>query len=321
MFEAYVAAQDMLSGGNPKEFDLKPPDIHLAAFLDDEKRPAPLRALALRMLRPDHPSAARPKLLKLLESPDPGLRLEAVRALVNRPEEDAQAALRKLVSDSDPVIRSEAVAGLAHSAPTSEETRKILLSKPDAQSLRSLSGAAADPAVKAELEKLSNEKAQVILGRRSAEPDWRKLGEETGDRAEGERVFFHPKGPQCFVCHRVNGRGGIVGPDLSNIGFSMDRKRLVDSILDPAREVAPMFVLWKVRKKNGDVVEGRLLFEDPAPPGHMLLINAQAQQSKVMNVDIEERQPSKLSIMPEKLQATMSGAEFRDLIEFLAGLK
>jgi hypothetical protein len=53
----------------------------------------------------------------------------------------------------------------------------------------------------------------------------------------------------------------------------------------------------------------------------MLLINAQAQQSKVMNVDIEERQPSKLSIMPEKLQATMSGAEFRDLIEFLAGLK
>jgi hypothetical protein len=322
MFEAYVAAQDMLSGGNPKEFDLKPPDLHLAAFLDDEQRPAPLRALALRMLRPDHPSAARPRLLKLLESGDAGLRLEAVRALVNRPEEDAQAALRKLAGDPDPVIRSEAIAGLSHSAATSEETRKILLAAaPGRQALRSLGAAASVPAVRAALGESSDEKALVLLGLRTREPDWRKLGEEPGDAAEGERVFFHPKGPQCFVCHRVNGRGGIVGPDLSNIGFSMDRKRLVDSILEPSREVAPMFVLWKVRKKSGDVLEGRLLFEDPAPPGHLLLINAQGQQAKVMNVDIEERQPSRISIMPEKLQATMSSAEFRDLVEFLSRLK
>ncbi len=321
MFEAFIAAQDFLAAGNPKELDLKGPEVHLALFLDDEKKPVALRALALRMLRPDHPSVARPRLLKLLENADPGLRLEAVRALVNRPEDDAQAALRKLASDPDPLIRSEAIAGLAHSAPGSEETRKILLSTPDAQALRSLSGAAADPAVKAQLERLGNEKAQVILGRRAAEPDWRMLGEEPGDPAEGERVFFHPKGPQCFVCHRVNGRGGIVGPDLSNIGFVMDRKRLVDSILDPAREVAPMFVLWRVKKKNGDVLDGRLLFEDPAPPGHLLLINAQGQQAKVTNVDIEERQPSKLSIMPEKLQATMTSGEFRDLIEFLSRLK
>jgi hypothetical protein len=82
-----------------------------------------------------------------------------------------------------------------------------------------------------------------------------------------------------------------------------------------------MFVLWKVRKKSGDVLEGRLLFEDPAPPGHLLLINAQGQQAKAMNVDIEERQPSKISIMPEKLQAAMSSAEFRDLVEFLSRLK
>src|SRR5207249_3576391 len=35
-----------------------------------------------------------------------------------------------------------------------------------------------------------------------------------GDPAAGEAVFFGAGG--CATCHEVHGRGGIVGPDLSN---------------------------------------------------------------------------------------------------------
>src|SRR5919107_1632323 len=37
-----------------------------------------------------------------------------------------------------------------------------------------------------------------------------------GDATAGEALFFGRAG--CASCHEVNGRGGVVGPDLSNAG-------------------------------------------------------------------------------------------------------
>ena len=82
-----------------------------------------------------------------------------------------------------------------------------------------------------------------------------------------------------------------------------------------------MFVYWKIRKKNEDIVDGRVFYEDPSPTGHVILINAQGLQTKVENKDVDERMASPLSIMPEKLAATLTRREFRDLVAFLSGLK
>jgi putative heme-binding domain-containing protein len=82
-----------------------------------------------------------------------------------------------------------------------------------------------------------------------------------------------------------------------------------------------MFVLWKIRTKKGDVLDGRIFYEDPAPTGEIILIDAQGKQTKVLNQDIEERQAAKVSIMPEKLPERMTRQEFRDLVEFLSTLK
>jgi len=82
-----------------------------------------------------------------------------------------------------------------------------------------------------------------------------------------------------------------------------------------------MFVLWKIRTTQGDILDGRILDEDPSPTGEIVLIDAQGKQTKVKNVKIEERQPSKLSIMPEKLVERLTRQDFRDLLEFLSGLK
>jgi hypothetical protein len=326
IFEAYLASTDLLQGRNPQQVDQLGSEILIAKMLDDANEPAPLRALALRMLRRDHPSVAVPKLEKLLGG-DPELRLEAVRSLAVRPDEAAQAILRKVVDE--PALRFDAVSGLAHSAASSEETRKALLAQLDGpasvEALRSLSGALERPEVLAAMEKKGGELVALLRSRPSGQPPsldgWKKVGAEKGDAAAGERLFFHPKGPQCFVCHRVNGRGGIVGPDLSTIGNVLNREKLIDSILEPSREVAPMFVLWKIRTVKGDILDGRILDEDPSPTGEIILIDAQGKQTKVKNVNIEERQASKLSIMPEKLVERLTRQDFRDLLEYLAGQK
>jgi putative heme-binding domain-containing protein len=326
IFEAYLASTDLLQGRNPQQVDQLGSEILIAKMLDDANEPPALRALALRMLRRDHPSTAVPKLEKLMEG-DPELRLEAVRSLAVRPDDAAQVVLRRVVND--PALRFDAVSGLALSASTSEETRRALLPQLDGpaslEAIRSLSAAIERPEVKAALDKKGGELVAILMGRPAGQPPsmegWKKVAAEKGDRAAGERLFFHAKGPQCFVCHRVNGRGGFVGPDLSTIGNVLNREKLVESILDPSREVAPMFVHWKIRTTKGDVVDGRILDEDPSPTGEVVLIDAQGKQTKVKNVNIEERQASKVSIMPDKLVERLTRQDFRDLIEFLAGLK
>lgn len=326
IFEAYLASTDLLAGRTPTQVDQLGSEILIARTFEDPDEPAVLRALALRMLRLDHPSVAIPKLAKLLES-DPSLRLEVIRSLAVRPDPAAQAILRRVVND--PVLKFDAVSGLALSAEASEESRRALIGELDGpasvEAIRSLSGATGRPEVIAALEKKGGELAALVCGRPAGQPPsmegWMKVATQPGDAAAGERLFFHPKGPQCYVCHRVNGRGGIVGPDLSTIGHVLNREKLVESILYPSREIAPMFVLWKFRTTRGDVTDGRILDEDPSPTGEVVLIDAQGKQTRIKNINIEERQASKISIMPEKLTEKLTRQDFRDLIEFLAGLK
>jgi putative membrane-bound dehydrogenase-like protein len=326
IFEAYLASTDLLAGRNPSQVDQVGSELLIARVFDDAAEPAPLRALAMRMLRPDHPSVSTGKLEKLLEG-DPLLRGEVIRALMNRPDEASQAILRRVSGDA--ALRADTVAGLSHSAASSEETRKILLAQLDGplsvDAMRSLTGAVDRPEVKEALERKGGELAAILAGRPAGLPPaldgWKKVGAGKGDVAAGERLFYHPKGPQCFVCHRVNGRGGVVGPDLSTIGNVLDRDRLVESIIDPSREMAPMFVPWKIRTRSGSIVDGRIFDEDPSPTGEIILINAQGMKTKVKNVDIEERQASKVSIMPDKLADRLTRDDFRNLIEFLSTLK
>ena len=51
---------------------------------------------------------------------------------------------------------------------------------------------------------------------------WREIGNQTGNEISGSRIF-HDSQYQCSSCHRIDGRGGIYGPDLSKVGLNSDR--------------------------------------------------------------------------------------------------
>ncbi len=138
------------------------------------------------------------------------------------------------------------------------------------------------------------------------------------DAAAGRRAFYQASGAGCFKCHTVNGRGGRVGPDLSTIGRALSREKLVDSILEPSKEIAPQFVTWAFETTAGKVHTGMLVFENE---GKTTVGDAEGNLTELRTLDIASRVPQKTSVMPEKLAERMSVQEFRDLLAFLESLR
>lgn len=295
------------------------------------------------MLRPDHPALTIDLLRRLTKSSDEGVRIEAVRSLCQSPRPGRFAILAKLADDPTipPAIRVEAIVGLAPDAPHHRDQLLALaecdqpaLRREALRSLRSLplsasqrarlaSAAKGDTASQELLELLGGiDHAPVATPSRAAAANisvdaWLAQLDGDADPAAGERVFFHSKGPGCSLCHQVDGRGGRTGPDLSTQAAVSDRRRLVESIVAPSKEIAPQFVTWSVARTDGTVVTGVLLEE--SPEGALLLADSQGRKVSIKADEILERKAQAASIMPADLVKSMTVPEFRDLIAFLTG--
>ena len=90
--------------------------------------------------------------------------------------------------------------------------------------------------------------------------------------------------------------------------------QLIQSILEPSREIAPQYVSWTFETKEGKVVTGMIVHENE---GKTIVGNGEGQLIELKTADIETRTPQKISVMPEKLAERMTLQELRDLIAFL----
>lgn len=57
----------------------------------------------------------------------------------------------------------------------------------------------------------------------------------------GRDIVFYDSGATCLRCHRIDGTGGVAGPDLTDVGARLDSTRLLTSLLDPGAEIAEGF--------------------------------------------------------------------------------
>ncbi len=91
------------------------------------------------------------------------------------------------------------------------------------------------------------------LGRAEEEP-------LPGDSENGRRLYEGKGG--CNVCRIIAGEGGVIGPDLSNIGVVRGPAHLREALVAPGENVALNYVVVNARTKDGEELTGLRVNED-----------------------------------------------------------
>ncbi len=139
-----------------------------------------------------------------------------------------------------------------------------------------------------------------------------------GDANRGRVIFNKSSAAQCKQCHAVQGFGGSLGPELSNIGKKYERKTLLETIIDPSKAIAPEFIPYLLETTGGQVYAG-FLVERTAD--HVVLKDVKSQLVRVADDEIEALVPQQRSLMPELVLSEVTAQDAADLLAFLLTLK
>jgi putative heme-binding domain-containing protein len=143
-----------------------------------------------------------------------------------------------------------------------------------------------------------------------------------GEPERGQRLY-ETKG-QCSTCHIVRGRGGSLGPDLTEIGARRGVSHLRRALLNPgsnkARDSAgyTSFLVIRVVTQDGREVRGIRINEDTFT---LQLRDADNRIYSFRKEDLKEiNRESGGSLMPS-YQHVFSSTEIDDLIAYLGSLR
>lgn len=143
-----------------------------------------------------------------------------------------------------------------------------------------------------------------------------------GDVNRGKEIFMTHAAGQCAKCHKVNGDGGVAGPELTGIGSRQDNEYLLQSLVDPSGVVVPGYGMMMMSLKDGESVGGTLL-EETAEAVVLKVPNPDDPDEQITTTipleEIATRQPP-VSAMPP-MGYVMTKSEIRDLVAYLASLK
>ncbi|MBC8003665.1 MAG: HEAT repeat domain-containing protein [Opitutaceae bacterium] len=138
-----------------------------------------------------------------------------------------------------------------------------------------------------------------------------------GDAAAGKRTFYERQEVACFRCHKIQGEGGDVGPDLSGIGARKPREYLLESIIYPNAQISSGFENVVVTLNNNTSYAGQLKAESET---ELTINSGEDGLVRVKKSDIKSRDRG-LSSMLDELGNVLSKRELRDVVEFLATSK
>jgi putative heme-binding domain-containing protein len=134
-----------------------------------------------------------------------------------------------------------------------------------------------------------------------------------GDPAAGETVFWGKAG--CSGCHAIRGKGGKLGPDLSNAGATLPLPQLRQDILDPDAGGASGYRGVSVVLSKGGTLQGvarnltnySLQLQDAHGDLHLLSMS-----------EIREMTLAKGSPMPKDYAKRLTSSELEDVLAYLS---
>lgn len=132
--------------------------------------------------------------------------------------------------------------------------------------------------------------------------------EQSGGNVENGRKLLTAN---CASCHKFNGEGKDLAPDLTGMGVHGAHELLVH-ILDPNRVVEPNFVSVSIETKDEQIFDGMVARENKSS---VTLRNASGEM-EIRTDNIKGRRKTGLSLMPSGFES-LGGEGLRDLLAYL----
>jgi len=283
----------------------------------DGKQPVAARVEAIRTLGLSAPAGSSGLLAGLLDN--------------REPQEVQVAALGTLAAYHDPGVAALVLAAWPHLSPRlrvqagealfarPERTATLLdaieageVSAADVDSARLKQLAAGgDAAIRARAAKLVE---GLNLGRRQdLVEEFRDVLTLGGDAERGKPAFKKV----CAACHKVEGVGHEIGPNLATIK-NRGAEALLVNMLDPSREVNPQFVNYVLLTDDGRQMTGMIAAETATS---VTLKRGEDAGDTVLRINIEELASTGLSLMPEGVEKQLTRQEMADLIAYLLEIR
>lgn len=136
---------------------------------------------------------------------------------------------------------------------------------------------------------------------------------QAGNLEAGKAVFIRV----CASCHQPEAGRTRVGPDLITV-VEQPKEQILQSILDPNREVDARFATVQAITHAGQIVAGVVTAETDSS---ITIVDSQGVAHALPRIDIDELQTSKKSLMPEDLAKEIDVTQMRDLISYVLSLK
>jgi putative heme-binding domain-containing protein len=136
----------------------------------------------------------------------------------------------------------------------------------------------------------------------------------TGDPKRGKALFHDLQGLGCIRCHRINGDGGDIGPDLTGIHAKYPRAFIIESVLYPSKQIMDGYQQVLFETKDDEDLAGIVRNETA---DEVTIVDSGAIKHVLKKSDIKSRKNSQISLMPEGLQSGLSVAQFSDLISYV----
>ncbi len=259
--------------------------------------------------------AAAGKILRDSKS-KPEFRRDVLSALANLNDPKVADVVLASLGDQSPALRRDAIELLAGrpdwGTALVSAVKAGTVNKAEINPLQATKLAAANAELKPAIAEIwgairserNPQREQVIAKTRTL------VSNKQGDWKNGEKVFARA----CAACHKLHGKGNLIGPDISTSGRgTLDQ--LLSNVLDPNLVIGEDYQARIVKTKDGRSIMG-LPVEDNEQ--RVIIRPPTGKDETIPRSQIDAVDVLPISLMPEGLEATMSEQELIDLINYLA---
>jgi putative membrane-bound dehydrogenase-like protein len=293
----------------------------LAAWLGNAGAPLRERQAVVKALRGLNDRSPVPVLEKLLRSKSEpvALRIEALRTLAALDGKSAQTIGRSFLEQDNLELQREAVQVLGASADGARRIGSRFLAKKLPRELlpqvtEALRRHVKDPALAKMLGEINRGGLRVALDNKAEVERIRKLVLTRGDPNRGKQLYLNNKSLACSRCHRLEGVGGSIGPDLTRIWETQSVEKIIESLVEPSKEIKEGYQTYQAETVKGKVFIGLKISQTKTG---LVLRDQNGTDVRIPARELDSLKPLRTSLMPDDVVKLLTFNEFLDLVAFL----